>query len=97
LLVPIGKARIARPGKDVTIVSFGIGHGIRAARRPRNWRRSVSDAEVIDLRTIRPAGHRDHRSASVQKTNRCVTVEEGWPRSGIGAEIAAQIMEQAFD
>jgi len=94
-LVPIGKARIARKGKDVTIVSFGIGmvHALKAAAE---LEQEGIDAEVIDLRTIRPMD-----SAviveSVKKTGRCVTVEEGWPQSGVGAEISARLMEQAFD
>jgi pyruvate dehydrogenase E1 component beta subunit len=94
-VVPIGKARIARPGKDVTIVSFGIGmtYALKAAEE---LAKKHIYAEVIDLRTIRPLDM-DTVRASVQKTGRCVTVEEGWPQSGVGAEIAAQIMEKAFD
>ncbi len=94
-LVPIGKARIARAGKDVTIVSFGIGmvHALHAAEE---LKREGIDAEVVDLRTIRPM---DSAAIiqSVKKTGRCVTVEEGWPQSGVGAEIIAKIMEGAFD
>jgi pyruvate dehydrogenase E1 component beta subunit len=94
-LVPIGKARIARAGKDVTLVSFGIGmmHALKAAEE---LAREGIDAEVVDLRTIRPM---DSESIiqSVKKTGRCVTVEEGWPQSGVGAEIMAKIMEEAFD
>jgi pyruvate dehydrogenase E1 component beta subunit len=94
-LVPIGKARIARAGKDVTLVSFGIGmmHALKAAEE---LARESIDAEVVDLRTIRPM---DSESIiqSVKKTGRCVTVEEGWPQSGVGAEIMAKIMEEAFD
>ncbi len=94
-LVPIGKARIARPGKDVTLVSFSIGvhHALAAADV---LAAEGIDAEVIDLRSIRPMDT-DTVIASVMKTNRCVTVEEGWATCGIGAEIAARIMEQAFD
>jgi pyruvate dehydrogenase E1 component beta subunit len=94
-LVPIGKARIARPGKDVTLVSFSIGvhHALAAADA---LAAEGIDAEVIDLRSIRPMDT-DTVIASVMKTNRCVTVEEGWATCGIGAEIAARIMEQAFD
>jgi pyruvate dehydrogenase E1 component beta subunit len=94
-VLPIGKARIARPGKDVTIVSFGIGmtYALKAAEE---LAKKHIYAEVIDLRTIRPMDI-DTIVASVQKTGRCVTVEEGWPQSGVGAEIAAQIMERAFD
>ncbi len=94
-LVPIGKARIARQGKDVTIVSFGIGmtYALKAAEE---LAREEIDAEVIDLRTLRPMDS-GAVIASVKKTGRCVTVEEGWPQSGTGAEIMARVMEEAFD
>jgi len=94
-VLPIGKARIARPGKDVTIVSFSIGmtYALKAAEE---LAKDGIDAEVIDLRTIRPMDV-DSIVASVRKTGRLVTVEEGWPQSGIGSEIAAQMMEKAFD
>ena len=94
-VVPIGKAKIARPGKDVTIVSFGIGmaYALKAAEELAG---EGIEAEVIDLRTIRPMDI-DTVVASVKKTNRCVTVEEGWPLGSVGAEIAARVMEQAFD
>jgi pyruvate dehydrogenase E1 component beta subunit len=94
-LIPIGKARIARAGKDVTIVSFGIGmvHALRAAEE---LEREGIDAEVVDLRTIRPMDS-EAVIQSVKKTGRCVIVEEGWPQSGVGAEIMAKIMEDAFD
>jgi pyruvate dehydrogenase E1 component beta subunit len=94
-IVPIGKARIARPGKDVTIVSFSIGmtYALKAAEE---LAKKHIYAEVIDLRTIRPMDI-DTVLASVMKTGRCVTVEEGWPQSGVGSEISAQIMERAFD
>jgi len=94
-LVPIGKARVAREGKDATIVSFGIGmtYALKAAEELAG---QGIDAEVIDLRTIRPMDV-DTIVASVAKTNRCVTVEEGFPQSGVGAEIAAQLMARAFD
>ncbi|MGH6842963.1 MAG: pyruvate dehydrogenase complex E1 component subunit beta [Methylocella sp.] len=94
-LVPIGKARIAREGKDVTLVSFGIGmvHAMKAAEELKH--EGVS-AEVVDLRTIRPMDS-ETIIRSVKKTGRCVTVEEGWPQSGVGAEIMAKIMEEAFD
>jgi pyruvate dehydrogenase E1 component beta subunit len=93
--VPIGKARIHREGKDVTIVSFSIGmtYALKAAQE---LEKEGIDAEVIDLRTIRPMDT-ETIVASVMKTGRCVTVEEGFPQSGVGAEIAARIMEQAFD
>jgi pyruvate dehydrogenase E1 component beta subunit len=94
-VLPIGKARVHRPGKDVTIVSFGIGmtYALKAAEE---LAKEGIEAEVIDLRTIRPM---DTATivASVQKTGRCVTVEEGFPQSGVGAEIAARIMQEAFD
>jgi pyruvate dehydrogenase E1 component beta subunit len=95
LLVPIGVARIARAGKDVTIVSFGIGMTY-AEKAAAELEGQGIDAEIIDLRTLRPM---DSAAivASVQKTGRCVTVEEGWPQSGVGAEISARLMEQAFD
>jgi pyruvate dehydrogenase E1 component beta subunit len=94
-LIPIGKARIARAGKDVTIVSFGIGmvHALQAAEE---LEREGINAEVVDLRTIRPMDS-ETIIQSVKKTGRCVTVEEGWPQSGVGAEIIAKIMEDAFD
>jgi pyruvate dehydrogenase E1 component beta subunit len=94
-LIPIGKARIARAGKDVTIVSFGIGmvHALQAAEE---LEREGIEAEVVDLRTIRPMDS-EAIVQSVKKTGRCVTVEEGWPQCGIGAEIIVKIMEGAFD
>ncbi len=94
-VVPIGKARIAREGTDVTIVSFSIGmtYALKAADE---LAAAGISTEVIDLRTIRPMDI-ETVLASVQKTGRCVTVEEGWPQSGIGSEISAQIMERAFD
>lgn len=94
-VLPIGKARIARAGTDVTIVSFSIGmtYALKAADE---LAAQGINAEVIDLRTIRPMDI-ETVLASVQKTGRCVTVEEGWPQSGVGAEISAQIMEHAFD
>ncbi len=93
--LPIGKARIARPGNDVTFVSFGIGmtYALKAAEE---LAREGIEAEIIDLRTIRPMDSATIM-ASVKKTGRCVTIEEGWPQSGVGAEISARIMEQAFD
>ena len=94
-VLPIGKARIHRAGSDVTFVSFGMGmrYAIEAAEALAG---EGIDAEIIDLRTIRPL---DMATVieSVKKTNRCVTIEEGFPQSGVGAEIAVQIMEQAFD
>lgn len=94
-IVPIGKAKIARPGKDVTIVAWSMGmrYALEAAEE---LAKKHIFAEVIDLRTIRPMDIATIIE-SVKKTGRCVTVEEGWPQSGVGAEIATQIMEQAFD
>jgi pyruvate dehydrogenase E1 component beta subunit len=94
-LIPIGKARIARAGKDVTIVSFGIGI-VLALKAAEELEREGIDAEVVDLRTIRPMDS-EAIIQSVKKTGRCVTIEEGWPQSGVGAEIMAKIMEDAFD
>jgi pyruvate dehydrogenase E1 component beta subunit len=94
-ILPIGKAKIARAGKDVTIVSFGIGmtYALKAAEALAG---EGIEAEVIDLRTIRPMDI-DAVIASVKKTNRCVTVEEGWPQSSIGSHISAELMQKAFD
>jgi pyruvate dehydrogenase E1 component beta subunit len=94
-VLPIGRARIARKGKDVTIVSFGIGmtYAMKAAQELKG---EGVDAEVIDLRTLRPMDI-DTVVRSVQKTGRCVTVEEGWPQCSVSSEISAQLMEKAFD
>ena len=94
-ILPIGKAKIERPGKDVTIVAFSIMVG-KALQAAEALAEAGIDAEVINLRTIRPLDI-DTIVASVKKTNRLVSVEEGWAFSGIGAELAAQMMEQAFD
>ena len=93
--IPFGKAKIWREGTDVTIVSFGIGmvHSLAAADKLAE--EGIS-AEVIDLRTLRPIDY-DTVLASVMKTNRCVTVEEGWPVGSIGNHLSATIMERAFD
>jgi pyruvate dehydrogenase E1 component beta subunit len=94
-VLPIGKAKIARAGNDVTIVSWSMGmtYALQAAEE---LAKGGIEAEVIDLRTLRPMDT-DTIIASVQKTGRAVTVEEGWQQSGVGAEIAARIMERAFD
>src|SRR3954470_6139710 len=94
-VLPIGKARIARSGNDVTIVAWSIGmtYALKAAEQ---LAKDGIDAEVIDLRTLKPMDT-DTIIASVQKTGRAVTVEEGWQQSGVGAEIAARIMQKAFD
>ncbi len=93
--VPIGKARIARPGKDVTITAFSIMVG-KALQAAEKLAEEGIDAEVIDLRSLRPLDS-ETVVASVQKTNRLVTCEEGWGPCGIGSEVAAVVMEQAFD
>ena len=95
ILVPIGKAKVVRPGKDVTIVSFSIGMTYALAAAEALAKEGI-DAEVIDLRTIRPMDI-ETVVASVQKTHRCVAVEEGFPQSGVTAEIGMKIMEAAFD
>ena len=94
-IVPIGKARTMRPGKDVTIVSYSIGVGL-ALEAAEVLAGEGIDAEVIDLRTLRPL---DGAAvlASLKKTNRVVVVEEGWPVCSIASEIAAICMEQGFD
>jgi pyruvate dehydrogenase E1 component beta subunit len=92
---PIGKARICRAGGDVTIVAFSLMVG-KAMEAADLLAAEGIAAEVIDLRTIRPMDTATIVE-SVRKTNRIVSVEEGWPFAGIGAEIAAVIMEQAFD
>jgi pyruvate dehydrogenase E1 component beta subunit len=93
--IPFGRARIWREGSDVTLVSFGIGmvHAMEAADQ---LAREGIAAEVIDLRTLRPIDY-DTVIASVQKTNRCVTVEEGFPVGAIGNHLAAVVMQRAFD
>ncbi len=93
--VPFGKAKVARAGNDVTIVSFGIGmtYALEAAQKLAE---EGIDAEVIDLRTLRPLDY-DTVIASVMKTNRMITVEEGWPVGSIGNHLSAYVMENAFD
>ncbi len=94
-VLPIGKAKIARAGNDVTIIAWSAGmtYALKAAEELAN---DGIDAEVIDLRTLKPMDT-DTILSSVQKTGRAVTVEEGWQQSGVGAEIAARIAEHAFD
>jgi pyruvate dehydrogenase E1 component beta subunit len=94
-LVPIGKAKILRVGTDVTITAFSIMVG-RALQAADALAAQGISAEVIDLRTIRPLDS-ETIVASVKKTSRLVTCEEGFPFAGVGAEIAIQVMEQAFD
>jgi pyruvate dehydrogenase E1 component beta subunit len=94
-VIPIGKARIVRSGGHVTIISWsnGMSYALKAADE---LAKEGIEAEVIDLRTIRPMDT-ETIVASVKKTGRAVTVEEGWQQSGVGAEVAARIMEHAFD
>jgi pyruvate dehydrogenase E1 component beta subunit len=94
-LVPIGRARIAREGSDVTLVAWSMGmtYALKAADA---LAQDGINAEVVDLRTLRPMDI-GTIVESVKKTGRLVTVEEGWRQSGVGAEIAASVMEQAFD
>ncbi|WP_323015591.1 pyruvate dehydrogenase complex E1 component subunit beta [Devosia sp.] len=94
-VLPIGKARIARKGADVTIVSFSMGMRYATQATEKLVAAGV-DVELIDLRTLRPMDS-DTVIESVKKTGRLVTVEEGWPQGGIGAELSARVMEQAFD
>ncbi|MGX0876315.1 pyruvate dehydrogenase E1 component beta subunit [Roseovarius sp. MBR-154] len=93
--IPFGKAKIWRDGSDVTIVSFGIGmtYALEAAEKLAE---DGIEAEVIDLRTLRPMDT-DTVIKSVMKTNRCVTVEEGWPVPSIGSYISSVLMQKAFD
>jgi pyruvate dehydrogenase E1 component beta subunit len=94
-VLPIGKARIARAGKDVTIVSYSMGMRY-ATQATEKLVAAGIDVELIDLRTLRPM---DTATVieSVKKTGRVVTVEEGWPQGGIGAELAAVVVAEAFD
>jgi pyruvate dehydrogenase E1 component beta subunit len=94
-VLPIGKAKVLREGTDVTITAFSLmmGHAVEAANALAEI--GIS-AEVIDLRTIRPLDVETIVN-SVKKTNRLVSIEEGWPQSGIGSEMAALMMEHAFD
>ena len=94
-LVPIGKAKVRRVGADVTLVAYSrmVGFALQAAEA---LAAGGVDAEVVDLRTLRPL---DHQTVveSVMKTNRLVTIEEGWGPMGVGAEVAARVVEHAFD
>ena len=94
-VVPIGKARVVRSGGHVTIISWsnGMSYALKAADE---LAKEGIEAEVIDLRTLRPMDT-ETLVASVKKTGRAVTVEEGWQQNGVGAEIAARLMEHAFD
>jgi pyruvate dehydrogenase E1 component beta subunit len=94
-VIPIGKARVVRTGAHVTIISWsnGMTYALKAADE---LAKEGIEAEVIDLRTLRPMDT-ETLVASVKKTGRAVTVEEGWQQNGVGAEIAARLMEHAFD
>jgi pyruvate dehydrogenase E1 component beta subunit len=94
-VLPIGKARIVRPGKDVTLVSYTIGVGVALDAAAKLADEGI-DAEVIDLRTLRPLDT-ETVLKSLAKTNRMVVVEEGWPTCSIASELMAVAMEQGFD
>jgi pyruvate dehydrogenase E1 component beta subunit len=93
--IPLGKALVMREGKDVTITAFSIMVG-KALEAAELLAQEGIEAEVINLRTLRPLDT-DTIVQSVQKTNRLISVEEGWPVAGMGSEIAALMMEHAFD
>ena len=93
--IPIGRAKVERPGEDVTITAFSLMVGVSLEAAEMLAAEGI-DAEVINLRSLRPLDTATI-AASVGKTNRLVSVEEGWPAAGIGAEISAAIMELAFD
>ncbi|MEL6102555.1 MAG: pyruvate dehydrogenase complex E1 component subunit beta [Pseudomonadota bacterium] len=93
--IPFGKARIWREGSDVTIVSFGIGMQYALEAADKLAEEGIA-AEVIDLRTLRPMDT-GAIIQSVMKTNRCVTVEEGWPQGSVGSYISSVLMQEAFD
>ncbi|MHA6723046.1 pyruvate dehydrogenase complex E1 component subunit beta [Sphingomonas sp. RS2018] len=94
-VLPIGKARIMREGKDVTLVSYSIGVGISLEAADKLAAEGI-EAEVVDLRTLRPLDTKTVLK-SLAKTNRIVVVEEGWPTCSIASEIAAVVMEEGFD
>jgi len=94
-VLPIGKARIMREGKDVTIVSYSIGVGL-ALEAAETLAGEGIEADVIDLRTLRPLDH-ETILASLAKTNRVVVAEEGWPACSIASEVIAVCMDQGFD
>jgi pyruvate dehydrogenase E1 component beta subunit len=94
-VTPIGRAKVRREGKDVTLVAYSrmVGFALEAAAKLAE---EGIEAEVVDLRTIRPLDH-ETVVASVRKTHRIVTIEEGWGPMGVGAEVAARVVEHAFD
>ncbi len=95
-LIPLGKAAIIRPGTDVTLTAFsiGVGYALEAAKILES--EYQISAEIIDLRSLRPFDEQTILE-SVRKTHRVVSIEEGWPFAGIGAELSALMMEKAFD
>ena len=93
--IPMGKAKVEKVGTDVTLVSFGIGMAHTLAAAEKLAEAGIS-AEVINLRTLRPMDT-ETILTSVRRTNRCVTVEEGWPQGSVGSYISSVIMQQAFD
>ena len=93
--LPIGKARVVRPGKDVTLVSYSIGVGVSLDAASKLAEEGI-EGEVIDLRTLRPLD-KATVLASLAKTNRMVCVEEGWPTCSIASELMALAMEEGFD
>ena len=93
--LPIGKARVVREGTDVTLVSYSIGVGVALDAATKLAEQGI-EAEVVDLRTLRPLD-RATVLASLKKTNRLVVVEEGWPTCSIASEVAAFVMEEGFD
>jgi pyruvate dehydrogenase E1 component beta subunit len=94
-VLPIGKARVVRPGSDVTLVTYAIGVGVALEAAEKLTAEGI-DAEVIDLRTLRPLDKQTVLT-SLAKTNRLVVVEEGWPTCSIASEIMAICMEEGFD
>jgi len=94
-VLPIGRAKVERAGKDVTITAYSIMVGKALQAAEELWKLGI-DAEVINLRSIRPLDI-ETIAASVKKTNRVVSVEESWPYAGMGSEIAAIVMENCFD
>jgi len=94
-VLPIGKARVVREGKDVTLVSYSIGVGVSLEAADKLAAEGI-EAEVIDLRTLRPLDKQTVLE-SLKKTNRIVVVEEGWPTCSIASEVAAFVMEEGFD
>ena len=94
-VLPIGKARVMREGSDVTIVSYSIGVGVSLEAADKQASEGI-EAEVIDLRTLRPLD-KQAVLTSLAKTNRLVVVEEGWPTCSISSEISAICMEEGFD